>query len=268
MAGWRGMAWRGSVALVFAVILLPVAAVVWLSFFDQEVISFPPPGYSLRWYVNAWEKRQFARGFVLSLQVALAAAAIGVTLGTMAALALVRGRPAGRGALAGLLLGPLAVPGVVLGTGLYVFFVEIDNALDFQIAATLPGLIAAHVLLTIPWTVRLVTASLQGLDPHAEEAAANLGARPFTVFRRVTLPMLRPGVVAASLFSFIQSFENLELTLLLTGPGRATLPVEMLNYLSFRVDPTLAAVATVQVVLIGTLMLVTDRFVSLSRAVA
>lgn len=272
MAGWRGVVWQGGVLLVFAVILLPVVAVAWLSFFDQEVISFPPPGYTWRWYVNAWDKRQFARGFVLSLQVALVAASIGVVLGTMAALALVRGRFARRsgirGALEGLLLGPLAVPGVVLGTGLYVFFVEIDNVLDFQIAATLPGLIAAHVLLTIPWTVRLVTASLQGLDRHAEEAAANLGARPLTVFRRVTLPTLRPGVAAASLFSFIQSFENLELTLLLTGPGRATLPVEMLNYLSFRVDPTLAAVATVQIVIIGALMLVTDRFVSLSRAIA
>jgi len=260
--------WQGSVGLVFAVILLPVVAVAWLSFFDQEVISFPPPGYTWRWYVNAWEKKQFARGFVLSLQVAVIAAAIGVTLGTAAALALVRGGFAGRGTLSGLLLGPLAVPGVVLGTGLYVVYVEIDNAIDFQIAATLPGLIAAHVLLTIPWTVRLVTASLQGLDRATEEAAANLGAPPWTVFRRVTLPMLRPGVVAASLFSFIQSFENLDLTLLLTGPGRATLPVEMLNYLSFRVDPTLAAVATVQIAIVGVLMLVTDRFVSLSRAVA
>ena len=123
------------------------------------------------------------------------------------------------------------------------------------------------MLLTIPWTVRLVAASLQGLDRSAEEAAANLGARPLTVFWRVTLPMLRPGVVAACLFSFIQSFENLELTLLLVGPGRVTLPVAMLNYLEFRVDPTLAAVATVQIILVGALMLITDRFVKLSRVV-
>ncbi len=254
--------------MVFAVILLPMLAVMWLSFFDQEVVSFPPEGYTLRWYVNAWDKRQFSRGFVNSLEIALIAASIGVTFGTAAAYALVRGRFRGKTAIGALLLGPLAVPGVVLGTGLYVFFVQIDNAIDFQIVATLPGLIAAHVLLTIPWTVRLVAASLQGLHPAAEEAAANLGARPWTVFRRVTLPMMRAGVVAGALFSFIQSFENLELTLLLTGPGRSTLPVEMLNYLEFRVDPTLAAVATVQIVLIGALMLVTDRFVNLSRVVS
>ena len=253
---------------MFAAILLPMAAVMWLSFFDQDVVSFPPPGYTWHWYVNAWDKRQFARGFVNSLELALISAAIGVSFGTAAAYGLVRGRFPGKAAIGALLLGPLAIPGVVLGTGLYVMFVQIDNAIDFQIVATLPGLIAAHVLLTIPWTVRLVAASLQGLHPAAEEAAANLGARPWTVFRRVTLPMMRAGVVAGALFSFIQSFENLELTLLLTGPGRTTLPVEMLNYLAFRVDPTLAAVATIQIVLIGALMLLTDRFVSLSRVVA
>ncbi|MGL4287905.1 MAG: ABC transporter permease, partial [Phreatobacter sp.] len=96
-------------------------------------------------------------------------------------------------------------------------------------------------------------------------AAANLGAGPLTVFTRITLPMLRPGIVAASIFSFIASFENLEITLLLVGPGLTTLPVAMLNYLEFRMDPTLAAVATVQIVLIGALMLITDRFVKLSR---
>ena len=175
MAVLQRMLWRGGVAAVFAVVLMPMVAVVWLSFFDQEIVSFPPSGYTLHWYVNAWEKPQFARGFFNSLELAVAATAIGVTVGTAAAYALVRGRFRGRGVIGGLLLGPLAIPGVVLGTGLYVFFVQIDNAVDFQIVATLPGLIAAHVLLTVPWTVRLVAASLQGLHPAAEEAAANWG---------------------------------------------------------------------------------------------
>jgi putative spermidine/putrescine transport system permease protein len=256
------------VGTVFGIVLLPMLMVVWLSFFDQDVVSFPPPGYTLHWYINAWDQRQFTRGFVTSLELALVATVIGVSLGTAAAYALVRARFPAKALAGTLLLGPLAVPGVVLGTALYVFFVQVDNAIDFPIVATLPGLIAAHVLLTIPWTVRLVMASLEGMHPAAEEAAANLGARPWTVFRRVTLPMMRSGVVAGALFSFIQSFENLELTLLLVGPGRSTLPVEMLNYLEFRVDPTLAAVATVQILLIGALMIVTDRFVSLSRVVA
>jgi putative spermidine/putrescine transport system permease protein len=264
----------GCVAAAFALMLAPVVTVMVISVFRQEIVSFPPSGFTLQWYVNAWQRQEFARGFLSSLQVASLATLIGLPLGTAAAFALVRGRPRGAPALNTLLLGPLAVPGVVAGTALYMFYLRAEFWLDRDITSTLEGLVAAHVLLTIPWTVRLVTASLQGLDPSVEEAAANLGARPFTVFRRVTLPAMRPGIIAAGLFSFIQSFfsfiqsfENLELSLLLVGPGRTTLPVAMLNYLEFRVDPTLAAVATVQIVLVGVLMLVTDRFVSIARTV-
>ena len=265
---WRRYFLPVTVTLVYAVMLLPMLVAIWLSFMDQSVITFPPAGYTWRWYARVWGTQQFSRSFVVSLQVALIAMAIGVTFGTAAAYALVRARFPGKTAVQGLLLGPLAIPGVVLGTGLYIFFVQVDNAIDFRIVGTLPGLITAHVLLTIPWTVRLVIASLQGLDRSAEEAAANLGAGPLTVFFRITLPMMRPGIVAAALFGFIQSFENLDMTLLLTGPGYSTLPIEMMNYLEFRVDPTLAAVATCQIVLIGTMMLIMDRFVNLSRAVS
>lgn len=263
----RTLLFRTAIGAAFLLMLAPVAMVMIISVFRQEIVSFPPPGLTLEWYVNAWARQEFARGFVTSLQVALLATAIGVPLGTAAALALQRSAIRGKGALNTLLLGPLAVPGVVAGTALYMFYLRAEFWLDRDLTATLEGLVAAHVLLTIPWTVRLVSASLQGLDRAAEEAAANLGARPLTVFRRVTLPMLRPGIVAAALFSFIQSFENLELTLLLVGPGRTTLPVAMLSYLEFRIDPTLAAVATVQIVLVAGLMLITDRFVKLSRVV-
>jgi putative spermidine/putrescine transport system permease protein len=255
------------VAIAYVVIYAPVVMVIVISVFSQEIVSFPPPALTWHWYANAWDKPEFLRGMVTSLQVALLAAVIGVPIGTAAALAIVRGEFPGRGAISALLLAPLAVPGVVAGSGLYMFYVLAEDVLDRDIKATTQGLVAAHVLLAIPWTVRLVVASLQGLDRSAEEAAANLGANPWRVFYRITLPMMRPGVVAAAMFSFIQSFENLDLSLLLVGPGRITLPVAMLNYLEFRIDPTLAAVATVQILLVGALMIVTDRFVKLSRVV-
>ena len=258
---------RTGVATAYLIIFAPVLMIVLTSFFSQEIISFPPPALTWHWYVNAWDKPEFLRGFVTSLQVALLAAGVGVPIGTAAALAIVRGGFPGRQAISTLLLAPLAVPGVVAGSGLYMFYVLAENALDRDIKATTEGLVAAHVLLTVPWTVRLVVASLQGLDRTAEEAAGNLGASPFTVFRRITLPMMRPGIVAAAMFSFIQSFENLDLSILLVGPGRITLPVAMLNYLEFRIDPTLAAVATVQILIVGVLMVMTDRFVKLSRVV-
>jgi len=258
---------RTGVVIAYLIIFAPVVMIVITSFFSQQIISFPPPALTLRWYVNAWDKPEFLRGFFTSLQVALLVAAVGVPIGTAAALAIVRGDFFGRQAISTLLLAPLAVPGVVAGSGLYMFYVLAENVLDRDIKATTQGLVAAHILLAIPWTVRLVVASLQGLDRSAEEAAANLGASPFTVFRRITLPMMRPGIVAAAMFSFIQSFENLDLSLLLVGPGRITLPVAMLNYLEFRIDPTLAAVATVQILIVGVLMVVTDRFVKLSWVV-
>lgn len=261
------LAFNLAVLAAYAVVFAPIVMVLVISFFNQEIVSFPPDGLTFRWYVNAWTQRDFARGFVTSMEIALAATLVGVPLGTAAALALVRSRIPAKGFLNTFLLAPLAVPAIVAGSALYMFYLRAEDWFDMDIKATLGGLIAANVLITIPWTVRLVSASLAGLDRSAEEAAANLGARPLTVFRRITLPMLRPGIVAAALFSFVSSFENLELNLLLVGPGRTTLPVAMLSYLEFRMDPTLAAVAAAQIVMVTILMLVTDRFVKLSRIV-
>ena len=240
-----------TVLLVYLYILAPVMFVAWIAFFDQDIIVFPPEGYTLKWFAQVWERRAYQRGFVTSFQVAAVAMVFGVALGTLASIALVRYRFPGREAINTLLLSPLIVPGIVAGTAIYVFFVYLDNTFEWEMKGTLPGLVAAHVMLTLPWTVRLISASLQGIDRAVEEAAANLGANPWTVFRRVTFPMMRAGIVAAALFSFITSFENLELTLFLVGPGRTTLPVVVLAALEFKVDPTIAAVAFVQIVIIG-----------------
>jgi putative spermidine/putrescine transport system permease protein len=113
----------------------------------------------------------------------------------------------------------------------------------------------------------LVSASLAGLDRSIEEAAQSLGADHWVTFRRVTLPAIRPGVVAAALFSFVASFGNLEMSLFLVGPGRTTLPIAIIQYLEWKIDPTIAAVSVLQIGLIGAAMLVTDRFVRISRMV-
>ncbi|AXS40081.1 ABC transporter permease [Breoghania sp. L-A4] len=262
-----GLLYRSGIWIAYTVMLLPVVLLIVTSFFSDAIITFPPSGLSLDWYHNAIRRSEFLGGFTVSLKVAAIATLIGVPAGTAAALALVRSRIRFKQAISTFLLGPIIVPGIVAGTALYLIYLMAQNRFDMDIVGTLPGLVAAHVLLTIPWTVRVVTAGLQGLDTSAEEAAANLGARPWVVFYRITLPLIRPAIVAASLFSFIQSFENLELTLLLVGPGMSTLPIAMLNYLEFQIDPTLAAVASIQIVVIATMMLITDRYVKLSRIV-
>jgi putative spermidine/putrescine transport system permease protein len=258
---------NGAAGLALAFILLPLALVTWLAFFRQEIPSFPPEGYSLQWFGAVLNNKSFAGGFLLSAQVGVTATLIGLALAVPASLAVARRRFPGRGFVNTLLLMPLIVPGVVLGTAIYVFQIETEVATGLPLLGSTAGLIAAHVLIIIPWVARLVTASLAGFDPTIEEAAKNLGAPPFTVFRRVTLPSIRPGIVAGALFGFVISFGNLELSLFLVGAGRTTLPIAILQYLEWKIDPTVAAVSVMQIALIGAAMLATDRYVKISQVV-
>ena len=261
------LALKAAAGLSLAYILLPIVFVVWLAFFAQEIPSFPPEGYSLKWFQAIPGNDRFVTGFLLSLEIAMIATAIGLALGMPAAVCLARGRFAGREALSNLLLMPLIVPGIVLGIAMYCFHVEAEIATDWPILGSLTGLITAHVLISIPWTVRLITATLVGMDRTVEEAAQNLGADRLTTFRRITLPAILPGIVAAALFGFIASFGNLEMSLFLVGPGRTTLPIAILQYLEWKIDPTIAAVSVLQILFIGGVMLLTDRFVRIGRAV-
>jgi len=264
LGGWM---LRGAATFAMLYILTPLIFVTWLSFFWQEIPSFPPEGYSLRWYAAIASNDRFVSGFLLSLQLGVIATAIGLMVGVPAALCLSRFRFTGREALSSLMLLPLMVPGIVLGMALYVSHVELEIATGWPILGSLGGLVAGHVLVVIPWTVRLVTASLAGFDRTLEEAAQNLGADRWTTFRRITLPSILPGVVAAAMFGFVSSFGNLEMSLFLVGPGRTTLPIAILQYLEWKIDPTIAAVSVVQILLIGGAMLMTDRFVKISRVV-
>jgi putative spermidine/putrescine transport system permease protein len=261
-------AFNGLAAAVLIFVLVPLFFVTWLSFFQQEIPSFPPEGYSLKWFRAIWSNAKFVDGFVLSLEVAVIAMLTGLVLAVPAALCIARFRFPGREGLNSLLLLPLVVPGIVLGTSIYVFHVELQSMSDdVMILGSIAGLIGGHILLVIPWCVRLVTASLAGFDRSIEEAAMSLGATPTRTFFRVTLPVIRPGIVAAALFGFVVSFGNLEMTLFLVGAGRTTLPIAILQYLEWKIDPTIAAVSVLQISLIAAAMIVTDRFVKLARVV-
>ena len=133
---------------------------------------------------------------------------------------------------------PLVVPGVVLGTAMYVFQVEVENGLDMDVIGTFYALVAGHVVIVIPWMVRLVTASLRRRRPrHRGSGAESRRQRRGSTFWRITLPAIRPGIVAGALFGFVISFGNLEMSLFLVGPGRTTLPIAILQYLEWKIDP-------------------------------
>jgi putative spermidine/putrescine transport system permease protein len=258
---------RAGAGASLGFILTPLVFVSWLAFFRQEIPSFPPEGYTLRWFANIPTQKAFVSGFLLSAEVGVIATAAGLLLGVPASLCLARFRFWGREALGTILLLPLVVPGVVLGTTIYISHIEVEIDTGLPITASLASLVLGHILLVIPWSVRLLSASFAGLDTTIEEAAQNLGADPWTTFRRVTLPAIRPGMVAAALFGFVASFGNLEMSLFLVGPGRTTLPIAILQYLEWKIDPTIAAVSVVQILIIGLAMIATDRYVKLARVV-
>lgn len=251
-------------ALMFLV--APLGVIVWASFFADKTLSFPPSGYTLSWYGRAWEMDDFVRGFVMSLQVAICATFTSLALGVPASLAIERFRFPGRETLRHVLLAPMYVPAIVAGAAVYLYYIQVEIHTGLQLTATFPGLLAAHTLVALPWTMRLVTASLASNGGTNEEAARSLGANAFQTFFYVTLPVIRPGIIAAALFSFIASFTELELSLFLVGPGKTTLPIAIVNYLEWNLDSTIAAVATVQILIIGTVLLISDRYVNLGKA--
>lgn len=261
------LAFRSAVVAAFVFMALPIAMVLWLSFFSNEILSLPPEGYSLRWYSEMLAQRQFIGGFWTSLNVALLATACGLIVTTPASFALTRVEFPGREAILQLLMSPLIVPAIVIGSSLYMAFVEFEILTGLAVVGSTWGLAVGHVLITIPWSIRLITANLIGVDRSVEEAALSLGARPPVAALKVTLPLIWPGVVAAALFSFVVSFGNLEISLLLVAPGNTTLPIAILQYLEWKIDPTIAAVSALQIAVIGTGLLVTDRFVSLAKVV-
>ncbi|PZR12528.1 MAG: ABC transporter permease [Azospirillum brasilense] len=249
-----------------ALIFVPLVLTLYLSVFDETLITFPPRGYTLHWYARIIP--EFGGPLQTSLVVALAAVAVSLLIGVPAGIGLSRYSFRGRSLVSTLLLAPLTMPGIAIGLGIYVLAILFEERTQLAVSGSVWLMIAAHVLIALPWVVRLCLASLANHDRSAEEAAASLGARPFLVVWRVTLPAMRSGIVAGALFAFIVSFENLEMTLFLIAPGMTTLPISVLQYLQYRLDPLVAAVAVAQVVLVGVALAVLDRHVRLSRVVA
>jgi putative spermidine/putrescine transport system permease protein len=259
----RRLVVQALVAAAVAVIFVPLALTIYLSVFDETIIVFPPHAYTLAWYGRILH--EFGAPLRTSALTALAASCISVLVGVPAGIGLSRYRFRGRGAVATLLLAPLTIPGVAIGLGVFVLAVMIEERTEIAVSGGVGLMIAAHALITLPWVIRLCLASLANYDGAAEEAAASLGARPLTVIWRVTLPAMRGGIVAGALFAFIVSFENLEMTLFLTAPGLTTLPIAVLQYLQYHIDPLIAAIAVAQMALVGGALLLLDRQVRIAR---
>ncbi len=245
--------------LVYGILLLPLFIVVAISFTSGATVDFPPSGVSLRWFDYIAHRPEFVSGTINSLILAAVATLLALALGIVASLGMVRYRFPGKTVIEGLFLAPLVVPSLIIGVSLVYFFSALGFRDSFQ------RLVLAHLILTVPYTIRSVSATLYGIDPAYEEVSRVMGAGPLRTFREVLLPMLRPGIVVAALFAFIVSFGNFNVSIFLINGNTVTLPVRIFTYLGFQFDPSVAAISTVLLVATVLVLVVAERTIGLTR---
>lgn len=246
--------------LAFVVFMLaPLAIVCIVAFTPEGYLSLPTRGPSLRWFQAIFRYPEFLRAFYDSLWLAALSSTIAIALAVPAALAIARYRFPGREAMTALFMSPLMVPHVVLGIAFLRFFTQIG------LSGTFMGLVLSHVIVILPFALRLVLAASYGIDRRIEHAAISLGAGSMTVFRRVTLPLILPGVVSGWLLAAINSFDEVTMTVFIASPATTTLPVRMFLYIQDNIDPLIAAVSACLIGLTALLLLALDRLYGLDR---
>ncbi len=234
-----GAALRVFTALVLAFLASPVLVVLPISFTSGTVLTLPLPGVSPRWYTDFFTGDRWLLATENSIVVGTLTALFATTIGTMAALGLFVGKFRARGMLLALLAAPMVVPSVIAGVAIYFAFAAVG------LTNTLTGLVLAHTMLALPFTVITVLASLDTFDRVLLRAAASLGAPMHVTFARVVAPIIAPGIASAALFAFAISFDELIVALFIAGPGQFTLPRQMLAGLREFLSPTICAAAVI-----------------------
>lgn len=250
------LALRLLAGIVLLFLIAPVIVIVPLSFnaepyftFTPEMLSLAREGFSLRWYAEIFASAEWMQAIRTSLGVGFAATSIATVLGTLAALGLARPEMPARAAVTAFLISPLVVPVVIAASGMFFFYS------DLRLTGTTAGLVIAHAALGAPFVVITVLAALAGHDPTLGRAAASLGADPATVFFRVTLPLILPGVVTGALFAFVTSFDEVVAVLFLGGPEQRTIPRQMWSGVRENMSPAILAVATLLIAVSALLLI-------------
>jgi putative spermidine/putrescine transport system permease protein len=247
-----GLKWLlgGIVTLVCLFLLLPVMFIIILSFGSSQWMVFPPPGWTLRWYVQLFADPRWLESALTSLKLGLMVTVLSVLLGFMASYAVIRGRFPGRGFLRALFLTPMVMPVVVVAVALYSLYLRIG--LD----GTMTGFVLAHTVLAFPFAVIAISNSLERFDKAVEDAAILCGASAFEAVIRVTLPSIRLGLFSAALFSFLVSWDEVVVAIFMASPTLQTLPVRIWAALRQDLTPVIASASSVLVVLTVILMLI------------
>jgi putative spermidine/putrescine transport system permease protein len=257
----RGFAWT-MLALVLLFLALPILTVIPVAFSESAVLAFPPEGFSLRWFQNIRNTDSVLAALALSAQIALFATVISLAIGTLCAIAIVRGWVPGGRVIATVMVSPLMVPGLVLGIAF------LQAAREFGLRDAYATLLLAHVVVTLPFIMRTVLASLALFDFTMVDAARMLGCSYPRALWKVLVPNILPGFMSGALFAFVASFDNYPVSIFLVDVRTKTLPIQLLNQLEMSPDPTLAAVSTVLIVLTIVALVLIDRLVGLRRMAA
>jgi putative spermidine/putrescine transport system permease protein len=255
---------NGPVALLFhaffvVFIVAPILIVCAVAFTPLGYLSLPTEGLSLRWFRAIGSNPEFVEAFWASLWLGLLSASLAVMFALPCALAVARYRFPGRAGLLGLLQSPLMIPPAVLGIAFLRFFTEIG------LGGTFLGLALSHVVIILPFALRLVVAASSGMDPEIEHAAVSLGASSWQTLRRITLPLILPGIASGWVLAFITSFDEVTMTVFIASPRTTTLPVRLFLYIQDNIDPLVAAVSAALIGLTFAAMLLLDRLYGLER---
>ncbi|WP_051215396.1 ABC transporter permease [Granulicoccus phenolivorans] len=249
---------RAAALVVLIFLALPLVALVGSSFNPTPLAQFPPSGFSLRWYAAVLTSPDWLVSIQLSVLVAVLTIPSVVILATLTAYGLHRGRP--KPLLTSFFMSPLIVSEVMVGLGLLTYL-QGTGVLN-----TVTGLWLAHTLVTLPFAIRTVSISVQALDPMLERAGQSLGAGPLRVFFTVTLPQLRPGIIAGGIFAGVLSLGEVAVSTFVSGPNTTTVPLRIMSAVQFELDPSAAAVSTLLMVLSVVVMVVLSKWVDLSKA--
>lgn len=253
------LAGKLAAALVFLLLIGPLLVVVGSSLSPAIYLEFPPSSLSLRWYQSLLENPEWRTVFGRTLLIAGISVPISLAFGVLSAVALHRGNFRRKEMVLALFMSPIMLAEVMIGTALlyYVSAIGLTN--------TITALVIAHVVVTLPFVIRLVLVSAQGLDSNVERAAVILGASPVRVFMTVTLPMMRPGLLAAGVFAAVLSIGEMALTVFLVGPETTTVPVMIYTKVVYGFDPTITAVASLFTLIAFPTMIALDRWVGLDK---
>lgn len=239
--------------LVFAFLVAPLVIIAVTAFGGGNAIQFPIESFSLKWFAKVFTTKSFLESFRTSIIVALLATVLALAVGIPAAYALARSHIRGKGLLKSIFLSPTIVPGIVIGFVLYQFIVL---SLDIPVFT---GLLIGHFMVTLPYVIRVVGSSLDQFDFAIEEAAWSLGCPKGRAFFLTVLPNITSGISAAFMLAFINSFNNIPVSMFLTGPGVSTFPATLMNYIEYNYDPAVSAVSVLLMAATVIIMVVVDK---------